>query len=344
MDRMINRKAIIGFLLISLGIVMGSEVAFGAETPEEFFRGKTLHWVVASGGVGDGLDLNARTIAPFLEKEIGVKVKIESRNTDEGMNYVYNQGTRDGLTLGMKTNDSIIGNEILKSPGVHYETKKLNFVADVFVSGKMFQISPKLPYKTLDALRKAKGLRAGGTSAKGTFAQGSAVMFEILGLDGQFIPGFASKKELTLAVARGEIDFMVPSDSTAKRDEKDGYVINLFALGSRRNPVVPNVPSLSELGVKIPKEMENVYNYTITGGQALALPPGVPEARVDYLRKAFQRLSNNKELREAIIKLTGMSPDFVPGQELQQEMVTLASDKELGNKLNSLFKKYTSVR
>jgi len=65
------------------------------------------------------------TIAPFLEKEIGVKVRIENRDTDEGINYVYNQGTRDGLTLGIKTSDSILGNELIKAPGVRYETKKL---------------------------------------------------------------------------------------------------------------------------------------------------------------------------------------------------------------------------
>lgn len=342
MARMINRKAII-VLLISLGIVMGREVALGAETPAEFFRGKTLNWIVVAS-IGGGCDLNARAIAPFLEKEIGVKVRIENRDTDEGINYVYNQGTRDGLTLAMKTSESIIGNEIMKAPGVRYETKKLNFITDVFASGSMFQISPKLPNRTLDALRKAKGLRAGAASAKGSTAQGSAVMFEILGLDGKFISGFAGKKELSLALARGELDFVVISDSTAKRDEEDGYIINLFALGSRRNPVVPHVPSLSELGVKIPKEMENVYNYSIAGGQPLVLPPDVPEPRIEYLRKAFQRLSNNKELREAIKKLVGRSPDFVPGQELQQEMVKLASDKELGNKLNSLLKKYTATR
>ena len=333
-------KAIINILVIIIFLI--SSRLTQAESPEEFFRGKTINWIIASD-IGGGLDINARTIAPFLAKEIGVKVKVENRKTDEGINYLYNRGTRDGLTLGMKTSDALIGNDIMKAPGVQYESEKLNFVADLYPSTKMFQISPKLPYKTLDAIRKAKGLRAGGTSVKGTFAQGSAVMLEILGLNGKYISGFNGKKELTLALARGEIDFMVPSDAQAMMDEKDGYVINLFTIGDRRSIVVPNAPTLSELGIKIPKDLENVYRFTISGGQALALPPGVPSDRIEYLRNTFQRLSHNRDLRKAMEKLLGTSADFVPGQELQRDMINIKADKGLATKLDELFKKYTVV-
>ena len=345
MDCRMNRKVIIGVLFVSMAIVIGSNVVWGADIPGDFFRGKTIHWIVADGASGgSGLDLNARTIAPFLEKETGARVRIENRKTDEGVNYIYNQGTRDGLTMGTKSSDSLIGNDILKAPGLQYEADKFNFIADVYPSVKVFQISPKLPYKTLEALRKAKGLKAGGTSAKGTFALGSAVMFEILHLDGKFITGFENKKSLVLALARGEVDFMVPSDSSAMRDEKDGYVINLFALGDKRSSAVPHVPSLSELGVKIPKELEAVFNFATSGGQPLVLPPGVPPERIEYLRKVFQRLSNNKELRKSMAKLMGTSEDFVSGQELQQQVAGIKADKEMAAKLDVLFKKYSVVR
>ena len=35
---------------------------------------------------------------------------------------------------------------------------------------------------------------------------------------------------------------------------------------------------------------------------------------------------------------------FVSGQELQEEMTEIKSDKELANKLDAIFKKYTAVR
>ena len=340
---MMNRMLIIGCLVVSLGLMAVSKDISGAEAPADFFRGKTFVWIFA-GDAGSSGDLATRIIAPFLAKDLGAKVRVENKRTDEGENYLYNQGTRDGLTLCTKSSDAIIANEILKAPGVHYETDKFNFVSNVSPNIKMFQISPKLPYKTLDALRKAKGLRAGGTSAKGSIAVGAAVMLELLGLDGKVITGFKGKKNLTLAVARGEIDFMVTSDNAAMRDEKDGYVVNLFAIGDKRSVAVPHAPSLSELGVKVSKEMAAAYKFVSSSGTAVFLPPGVARERVEYLRKKFQALSNNKELQKELERLTGDRRPFVSGQELQEEMAEIKADKELANKLDAIFKKYTAVR
>ena len=343
MKSMMKRMVIVGCLVVILGFTTGSRDVFGAESPAEFFKGKTITWIF-SGDAGSPGELISRTIAPFLGKEIGAKVRIEDKGTDEGVNYTYNQGSKDGLTLCTKTSDAIIGNDILKAPGVQFEADKFNFVADVYPAIKMFQVSPKLPYKTVDSLRKAKGLRAGGTSAKGSIAISDAVMLEILGLDGKIITGFKGKKDLTLAIARGEIDFMVTSDNMAYRDEKDGYVVNLFAVGKKRSIAVPNVPSFADLGLKVPKAMEAANKFVISGGTAVVLPPGVPHDRVEYLRKVFQTLSNNKELQKAIEKLTGDQRPFTPGHELQEDMVEMKADKDLANKLDTIFKKYTAVR
>ena len=343
MFRLRKGIATIGGIMVLLGLVTAVADLSGAESPEEFYRGKNPTWIVAATP-GSGTDLKARTIAPFLAREIGAKVRIENRKTDEGVNYVYLHGTRDGLTLGIKDNDSIIGNEILKAPGVQYETDKFNFVADVSPATKMFQVSPKLPYKTLEALRKAKDLRAGATSAKGALAVSSAVMFDVLGLHGKVIAGFNGVKELTIAIARGEIDFMVISDGQAARDEKDGYVVNIFALGNKRSTALPQVPSLAELGVKVAKEGESVYKFIISSGTSVMLPPGVPPERVEYMRRAFQRLSNNEEVQKAMEKVIGERRAFRPGEEVQEEMAAIKSDKELAVKLNAIFNRYTALR
>jgi tripartite-type tricarboxylate transporter receptor subunit TctC len=96
--------------------------------------------------------------------------------------------------------------------------------------------------------------------------------------------------------------------------------------------------------VKVSKEMAAVHKFVISGGTAVFLPPGVPRERVEYLRKVFQTLSNNKELQNALERLTGDRKPFVSGQELQEEMAEIKSDKELANKLDAIFKKYTAVR
>lgn len=342
-NQMWRQVTVIGVFMASLGLMTNMAKASSAGTPAEFYRGKTLSWIVSSDP-GSGTDIVTRTIAPFLSKEIGAKIKVENMKTDEGINYVYRQGGKDGLTLVAKSTDAVIGNEILKAPGVLYDTEKLNFVADIYPSAKMFQVSPKVPYRTIDDLRKAKGLKAGGTSAKGSLALTAAVMLEILKLDGKVITGFQGRKNLIMALARGEVDFMVTIDDVAMRDEQDGYIVNLFAAGDKRSEVVPHVPSLSELGVKVPKELENVHKFVSTGGMAVALPPGVPPERVEYLRKAFQNLTKDKELQKAVEKMAGAWRVFIPGKELQEEMAAMKRDTELAGKLDAIFKKYSAVR
>lgn len=342
---MLRQAAVIGVLLVSSWFMMEKGKASAAETPEEFFRGKTINWI-ASSNTGSGIDLISRTVAPFLRKELGAKVvKVENMHPDEGLNYLYRQGTPDGLTLGVHTVSATIGNEVLKSPGVHYETVKFRFIANLSPTTKVFQISPKLPYRTIEALRKARGLRGGGSSARGSLVLSASVMSEILGLDSKVITGFKSKKDLVLALARGEMDFIVSDDDSLMRDEKDGFVVSLFAAGGSRSPCAPHAPSLSELGVHIPKELETVNGFALSeGGKALMLPPGVPPERVEYLRRVLQGLNNNKDIQKSVERLTGVWRPFIPGQELQEEMAAVKGDKELAVKLDAIFKKYSALR
>ncbi|MBI2952989.1 MAG: hypothetical protein HYY30_01650, partial [Chloroflexi bacterium] len=214
-----------------------------------------------------------------------------------------------------------------------------NFLADVSPSSTVFEISPKLPHKTIDALRQARGLKIGSTTAKGAIAISGAVAAEILGLDGKVISGYGGKKDLTLAVARGEVDIMVTSDSTAMKDEKDGYVVNLFTLGSKRSPAIPDVPSMTELGASPPKDLEAALAYVSAGGMSVALPPEVAPERVDYLRNAFQRLGEDKEVQKDIEQVTGIWRPFVSGKDLQDTVSTIKANNGLAGQLDEILAK-----
>lgn len=332
--------AAMGALFLGSGFLIGCLKGPEAGNPEEFYRGKTIRWVV-SAGAGTSPDVAARILGPYISKEIGAAVKVENMTTESGLNWVYTQGSRDGLTMLIDTTEALVANDMLKAPGVEYQTEKFNFLADVIPNRKVLEVSPKLPHRTLDALRQAKGLKAGGTSAKGGLAIGAALMIEILGLDSKVITGYTGgKRELTLAVARGEIDFMVTPDNTAAKDEADGNVVNLFTVTTQRSRVVPNLPTIAELGVKIPKGLESAYSFLELGGQSALLPPDVPQEKVDYLRKLFLKLSDNKDVQKDMEKITTVSVPFVPGEQLQKTMSTIKADKGLATQIDAVFAKY----
>ncbi|MBI2953601.1 MAG: hypothetical protein HYY30_04750 [Chloroflexi bacterium] len=59
-----------------------------------------------------------------------------------------------------------------------------------------------------------------------------------------------------------------------------------------------------------------MHKFISVGGFAAALPPEVPQDRIENLRKVFQKLSDDKDVQQGIEKITGLSRPFVTGKEL----------------------------
>ncbi|MDB5553613.1 MAG: efflux transporter protein, partial [Rhizobium sp.] len=75
-----------------------------AQTPEEFYKGKTLTFYVGLSP-GGGYDINARLTARFIGKYIPGNPTVVVRNMPGGgglvmTNYVANVPARDGLHIG----------------------------------------------------------------------------------------------------------------------------------------------------------------------------------------------------------------------------------------------------
>ncbi|MBI2953729.1 MAG: hypothetical protein HYY30_05405 [Chloroflexi bacterium] len=340
---MARASMLIAALSLGLATIVGCTQAVKVGGPEEFYRGKTIHWVVSSTA-GSGNDLVTRVVAPYLAKATGATVKVENMGNEEGVNFTYTEGSKEGFTIVSNASGAMVSNDVLKAPGVLYETEKFIFLADLKPSGRVLQVSPKVPYRTLEALRAAKGLKGGGTSAKGSLAIAAAVTMELLGLQGQVITGPSGRKDLTMAVARGEMDLMSVTDDGALKDEADGLVVNVMTIGDKRSTVATELPTMFELGVKVPKELEAPFRFIASGGTAVALPPGVPQDRVDYLRAVFMKLNDDKDLQKDMISTNDRWAPFVAGEELQKEMIVIKSNKELAKQLDAIFDKYKAVR
>ncbi|MBI2954729.1 MAG: hypothetical protein HYY30_10475 [Chloroflexi bacterium] len=341
---MVRLIALIGILTLGLAVIAGCTQAAKTQTAAEYYKGKTVIWVVSSSA-GGGTDLLARAIAPYLGKEIGATIRIENDASDAGVNAVYNDDKKDGLTFVIKSSNAMSGNDILKAPGTEYSIDKFNFLGDLHPGATVFNVSPQKPYKTIDDLKKAKGLKGAASSARGSLTIGASVMAEVLALDAKVITGYDGNKNVTLALGRGEADYQVTSDGGAKQDRDAGYVNTLFIVGEDRSSVLPEVPTMIELGAKVPKELETAFGFISAMGYVAAMPPGVPQDRVEYVRTALDNLSNRKDkaLVDDVSKaLDGWAP-FMPGKKVQEKMNALKADKNLAGTLESLVKKYSAA-
>jgi tripartite-type tricarboxylate transporter receptor subunit TctC len=317
----------------------------GAESAEQFYQGKTITWV-ASGRPGSSADLLGRVLAPFLKKETGAQVKVEAMGSNKSANYVYDRVKLDGLTLLCRDTASLKLSGLLKAPGARWDIGKYNWLADILPQKLMFGVSPKLSDRSLKALRAAPMLKAGGTSARGGMVVTPSVMFEVFGLKGKVISGYQGVKGVARAAANGEVDVVAGnSETTALKNQEGGNIIYIFAIGSERSALFPDSPATGELGLIIPKNAQHAYNVLSAGtGKAIATSPGVPEDRVAYLRKVFDKLMKNPEVKKEREKFAKDSPKYIPGEKLQADMVNIVTNKTLASELQAIIEKFVATK
>ncbi len=331
-----------------LNLVLGLTTAYTpearAESPEQFYKGKTITWVVSSGRAGDTTDFISRLAAPYLAEFTGAKVKVENMGSSKGINHVYTSTRPDGLTLVTKATAAALANYVLKAPGVRYDIEKYNYIADILPDIGVLVLSPRSPYKNLKALRQATGLKAAATSVKGRGATGAAVMFEILGLKGKVITGYRGKKSATLAVARGETDLSYGSDATASRMKKSGNGVPFVIAADHRSPLLPDVPTVAELGVKVPNDLKDALNFVGRSGKMVATGPGVPQDRVAYLRQIFDKIGKVKKFQKDVTNWSGAWNDFIPGEKLQNYMIKMNANQSLATQISGILSKYRAAK
>lgn len=338
-----NQSIVTGVMVMALVIILYPVTAKSAQqSPAQFYQGKTITWI-SSTAPGQGGDMMTRLIAPFLAKETGAKVKYENMGTEEGVNWVYTKGSKDGLTVVSKISNAVIANDLLKAPGVQYEAHKFFYITNFDPGAWIFAVSPKSKFRTLDDLRRAKGFKAGATSLKGALASAAAVVFEILGVDGKVITGYKGSSDALSAVMKDEVESIVLRGSSVTSEVKSGYLLPLFALPDEGCEAFENLPSMREFGAKVPKELEDACDFVSSSGTMLAMPPGVPQDRVDYMREVFDRLSKNANLKATLTKI-GVGTGVWNGKKTQEYMTRLKNNKALGAQLEALLAKYSAVR
>jgi tripartite-type tricarboxylate transporter receptor subunit TctC len=331
--------------ILLLGLWSGLGLAQSADKVAQFYKGKTMTWVV-SAEPGGSTDVIARILVPHLARETGTKIAVKNMTggSMEGDNWTFNEAKPDGLTLLTEGTGPLLLNDLLKSAGVQYVTEKFIFLAGAMPELTIGAVSPKLPQKTFDALRKAKGLKIGASSAKGYLALSGAVATAILGLDARVLTGYKGQKSVLLAVTQGEVDMIVASEPDVANSAKAGDVVPLFVLGDERSSLLPNLQTLKELGVTIPADLVGAYKAVSTNSKSIVLPPGVPEERVAFLRGIFSKMNTKKAVQDDIKRFSGIWRPMIPGEKLQEEIRVIMGNKALGAQMDGLMKKYGAVR
>ena len=108
---------------------------------------------------------------------------------------------------------------------------------------------------------------------------GVEMMLTSAGAQATHVP-YKGASELVNAVIGDQVTFGAPIFSVAYPLVKAGQLRALAVAGSKRNPTLPDVPTLAEAGI-------NGAELTSWGG--ISVPAGTPDAVVEKIRAAFQQ-------------------------------------------------------
>ena len=258
--------------------------AFAADYPSENIR-----WVVGAKP-GGGVDIYARTVGRYMEKYLpdGIHVIVENRpgaGHSIANTYVYN-AKPDGHTIGSPFMPGLYVMQIVSD--VNFDMTKINWLGMIDRAWRTYSLSPKSKFKSLKDLQGGEKVRVGIVG----FASEAIILLTLksMGVNAEYIPGHKNAKDGIMAAIRGDVDLIGFSYSSSRQFIEKKQIIPVMITGAEgRQPELPDVPTLTELGYK---EVDSV-----TGNwRAISMTPGVPQDRVEYLRDVIWKTLNDKEL------------------------------------------------
>jgi tripartite-type tricarboxylate transporter receptor subunit TctC len=284
------RKAIAAVAMIAGALIQASSA--GAQTPEAFYKGKTVS-IVMGTGPGGSYDLYGRLLANQYGKHIPgnpnfIVEHMPGAGGATAANFMYGPGPQDGSKILMTHALPLI--EKLQSGGVRFESRKFQWLGAYDQISQVLAIWHTAPGRTIEGL-KGSDVVLGAMGRYHFSYQWASLVKESLGAQLRVISGYPSGGELNLAMERGEIAGWtiawenLTGGNAAWLKEKKVVIPLQFTLSRMKD--LPDVPTLIEMSQGDSRAIAEFLASGTPHARALALGPNVPADRVAALRTAF---------------------------------------------------------
>jgi len=279
-------------LLLSFALAAASTAALAQTYPERPVK------LVVPYAPGGSADIVARLIADEWGKALGKTVFIENKagaGGNLGVDAVA-KAPADGYTIGLQT-VSLAINPSLNAKMPYDTLKDLAPIGMVAASQHVLVVNDKLPVKDVKellALAKSQpGKLTYGSAGGGSTFHMSAELFKAMaGVAIVHIPYRGGGPALTDTIA-GQVDMSFPVLSAAQGHVQAGKLRALGVTGSKRSPLMPNVPTIAEAGVP---------GYSFETWFMVFAPAATPKAAIDKLNASLASVLQSAAVKERMGK------------------------------------------
>jgi tripartite-type tricarboxylate transporter receptor subunit TctC len=305
------RYSVIAGLSAALGVVAASLPAVAQESEAQSFKDKTIKLVVGFG-TGGGYDAYARMLAPHLSKHFGATVVVENQPGAGGLTALARIATSppDGLTMMIVNGTGAAFAQLTGQSGVRYDLGTLGHLGTVSASPWIWLVTPNSAVKSpQDAMKPDVKMSWSGGGPMDGLSDGAAFTCEALKLNCKIVIGYKGSSDAALAVARGEMDAIYVSDTSANNYVKSGQARAVATMAREKSRFFPDVPTIFQ-AVKLNADQQWLFDYRSTVenlGRILVVPPDMPKAKLAFM--------------QAIVKKTLTDPAVVAEGEKTQRYI-----------------------
>ena len=275
--------------------------------------------LVVPTAAGGGNDAMARVIAQKMSTLLGQQVIVDNKAGANGAiaSEFVARAAPDGQTI-------LFG--YIATHGMNPALQKLRYdpvksfepIGMVCTSPTLMVVNPQVTAKSVpDLVRQSQATPDKfnyASAGNGTAPHFSAELFKLeSGARLAHVPYRGSAPAMTDTMA-GQTQVMFPSLFSAYPYVKSGKLRAMAVAGTKRSPLLPQVPTLEEVGVK---------GVDISQWYALFAPAGTPRPVVDQLNKALLAALADKEVARRIedhgATVEGSTPEAL-GQLVRNEL------------------------
>jgi tripartite-type tricarboxylate transporter receptor subunit TctC len=264
---------------------------------------------------GGGTDTFARPIAARLGQSLGEQVLIENQGGAGGTVGAGNVARRapDGYNWFFGAVHHTIAESLYTK--LPYSLEKdfepitiVAFVPNVVVVHPKHADKFKTLKDLIDYARANPGKLNYGSAGSGTTHHLSVELFKIMTKTFMVHIPYRGAGPLMIDLLAGQVDLAFDGMGTSSQQIKAGKLIPLAITSNKRNPVLPNVPTVQEAGVP---------GYEVRTWYGLWAIRGTPQAMKDRMYKDVVAAMNQPELKR-IWAEQGADPGGMPPAEMEK--------------------------
>lgn len=292
-----------GLTMLAIGLCIAAPAAVTAAD----FPAHPVKFIVP-WNAGGGADKMVRLLGQALTERWSQPVLVENKPGADATLGIRSlvTGPADGYTIALIQTSHAVLPSVKKS--MPYDL--LRDIAPVSLIGEaasLIVINPKLPVQNvpdLIALSKKKSLNFGVPGLGGPGHLGGVMFNNMANIEATNIP-YTGGAPTLIAVIRGDVDYMFTTLLTGMPLAKSGQVRPIAITSLERSPFFPDLPTVSESGLK---------GYELVSWYGVVTHAGAPKPVVEQLAKDIAAVLREPKMAAQLaadgIKVIAGGPDL----------------------------------